>query len=181
MKADGARVEPRTAEDLVQTELLVDVRAIEAGKRFRIGVEFTIADRSHIYWRNPGSSGLATEVEWALPEGFEAGELLWPAPVRFVIPEIDDVSHGYTKRVMLFSEATAPRDLSGAESVTLAAEVVYLVCMEDGQCLPGFGSLEIEIPVGAANPAIETGIFDQYEERLPRPMSAGRRLIAVKS
>ncbi len=40
----------------------------------------------HVYWRNPGDSGLPPEVAWTLPAGFSAGPLQWPAPSRIPWP-----------------------------------------------------------------------------------------------
>ena len=52
---------------------------------FRVGLctqmlaaHFEISSPWHIYWKNPGESGLATELE-----GDELAEVLYPAPVRF--------------------------------------------------------------------------------------------------
>ena len=33
-------------------------------------------------WRNPGASGLGSEINWILPDGIEAAEIQWPTPHR---------------------------------------------------------------------------------------------------
>ena len=49
----------------------------------------------HVYWRNPGDSGLATALNWTLPPGVTAGELQWPYPHRSQLGDI--VNYGYDK------------------------------------------------------------------------------------
>ena len=83
---------PAIAEQ-VKARLVADVETIEPGTPFRLGVLLTIPEHAHIYWRNPGTSGLATGIEWDLPEGFTVGELQWPNPQRFEIEEIDDITY----------------------------------------------------------------------------------------
>ena len=34
----------------------------------------------HSYWKNPGDTGIPTEIDWQMPEGFHVGELRWPTP-----------------------------------------------------------------------------------------------------
>ena len=84
------------AQDPVKLELLSDVSAIEPGASFKVAVRAEIDEGWHIYWNNPGESGLPTLVTWTLPEGFEAGPLNYPVPHRYVQEFSDDfkmVSH----------------------------------------------------------------------------------------
>ena len=41
----------------------------------------------HGYWSNPGDAGLGMELDWDLPEGWEAGEPLYPLPKRLASPQ----------------------------------------------------------------------------------------------
>src|SRR5687767_14969805 len=58
----------------VETELRVDVSQVKPGDTFRVGVHFRMDPGWHVYWKNPGDSGLATEVSWDMP-GVTVGEL----------------------------------------------------------------------------------------------------------
>ncbi|MGB0344628.1 MAG: protein-disulfide reductase DsbD domain-containing protein, partial [Coraliomargarita sp.] len=64
-------------------ELLADVSEIVPGETFHLGLRYELEPHWHVYWKNPGASGLPPEVEWTLPEGFEAGTMAFPAPERF--------------------------------------------------------------------------------------------------
>lgn len=92
------------------------------GRRW-VGVELTMADGWHVYWRHPGEAGLATAVELELPPGAEAGELGWPVPERFESPG-GITSYGYGHRVVL----AAP--VRGAGEGGLAADVSWLACRD---------------------------------------------------
>src|SRR6185369_17626506 len=105
--AAGATAGP--PKDLVKTELLADVKTVEAGKPFHVGVRLHIKPGWHVYWINPGDAGLPTRVKFSLPDGFKAGELKYPLPVRFEQGGV--IGYGYHDEVMLIAEITPPADL----------------------------------------------------------------------
>src|SRR4051812_25492822 len=74
------------AEGLVAATLLCDRASIERGKPFDVGVLFKIKPGWHVYWKNPGDSGIATSVDFKLPDGFTVGELQFPVPERIDAP-----------------------------------------------------------------------------------------------
>lgn len=159
------------AENKVRAELIADVQAIAPGKPFRAGVFFRIPEQAHIYWRNPGDSGLATGVEWSMPDGAEAGALQWPNPHRFTIEGLDDVNYGYERETVLFTNVTIEQDAT-AESMTIAARAYWLVCLDDGECIPEEIQLKLTIPVESA-PRVSDAAqrFEAHAARVPRPLS----------
>jgi DsbC/DsbD-like thiol-disulfide interchange protein len=64
----------------------------------RIGLLFELAPGWHLYWRNPGETGVAPEIALEAP-GYTVGPLAWPAPETF--READDLftTYGYEGRV----------------------------------------------------------------------------------
>ena len=50
--------------DNVRAELLADVSAVKPGEPFWVGLRQTIRPKWHTYWKNPGESGLPTEIAW---------------------------------------------------------------------------------------------------------------------
>ena len=84
--AYGDSHEAATSEPLVRARLLADVEQVAAGEPFHLGVHLAIADGWHIYWRHPGEAGMATQVDLALPDGWQAGPLRWPEPKTFTQP-----------------------------------------------------------------------------------------------
>jgi thiol:disulfide interchange protein DsbD len=155
----------RDGKPQVEVRLLADRGAIYSGATARVGLLFTLERGWHVYWRNPGQSGLATLIEWGF-DGAEAGQLQWPAPEVFAESDGFLTTYGYSREVLLFTTAHFTGDLGDA--VELAAEVDYLAC--EIQCVPGRAELLLRLPVQeadvAASPEI-TEIFDTYAARVP--------------
>ncbi len=137
------------AQDPVQLELLSDVVAVEPGGTFKLAVRAQIEPGWHIYWTNPGDSGLPTLVEWTAPDGFEAGALQYPIPHRYVQKVGDDfmlVSHTFEGEAYFISEFKAPEGIAPGSAVTISASVDWQACKE--VCTPPMNTpLEIELSV----------------------------------
>jgi DsbC/DsbD-like thiol-disulfide interchange protein len=150
-------------DDHVQAKLLADTRAIQAGQTFTLGVKLNMEKGWHVYWRNPGDAGLATDVTFSLPEGFHAGPLLWPEPMTFQQPGKID-GYGYKDEVLLTAEIHAPDKLPADDKLKFSADVSWLACKE--KCIPGKAQLGLELPQGKAAPANKK-LFAAWEKRTP--------------
>ena len=117
---------------LVRAELVSEVVSVQPGRPFWVAVRLGMKEGWHVNWINPGDAGLAPHVAWVLPEGFTAGDIQWPYPERFVLPEL--LILGYKKNVLLMVEIRPPADLA-ANRVELQARVEWLACRE--ACIPG--------------------------------------------
>jgi thiol:disulfide interchange protein DsbD len=160
------------ATDNVKARLISEVDAIAPGQSIWVALEFDIRDGWHTYWRNPGDSGLATSLDWTLPPGLTAGEIVWTAPHRFEIPPL--VNYGYAGRAMHLVKITAAPDLKpGGRPLVLAAKASWLVCAS--VCIPESGNLSLELPVKAAAGAVDpatAAAFAQARNELPRTAPA---------
>jgi DsbC/DsbD-like thiol-disulfide interchange protein len=78
---------------IAKARLLVDAPKVTAGTAITASVQFTMPPHWHIYWQNPGDSGIPTTFEWALPKGIAAGDIAWPAPERCVTRGIIHLGH----------------------------------------------------------------------------------------
>jgi thiol:disulfide interchange protein len=132
----------------VRVELLGEVDSIAAGEIFWIGLRQQIAPGWHTYWMNPGDSGEPPRIDWALPAGFTAGEIVWPSPERIRVGPA--VSYGYSREVVLPIPVTAPRDLAAGSRVTLSGTASWLVC--EKICIPEEAPLALTLPVGPSRP-----------------------------
>ena len=102
---------PAVAQSVVQTEnvraeLLADASAIKPGEPFWVGLRQTIRPKWHTYWKNPGDSGLPTEITWKLPEGAKAEPIVWPRPHLFDISGV--INYGFKDEAMLLVRITPP-------------------------------------------------------------------------
>ncbi len=156
---------PDEGDPRVETTLLMDVSQVKPGDTFRVGVRFKMDPDWHIYWKNPGDAGLATEVSWDAP-GIAVGEPRWPFPSTFRTPDNSIVTYGYHDEVLLFAEARASEQATG--SLTLSAAVNALVCRE--RCIPAEMLLSRSVPVGGetVRDAETTVAFDAAQAQVPR-------------
>ena len=158
-----------TAENRVSVKLIASAETIEPGSTFNVGVLFTIPEKAHIYWINPGDSGLATEIEWRPFSNVTVRDLQWPAPKQFGVEGLDEAYFGYENETVLFSEATVPADARPGDTISIEAKAKWLLCLDDGVCIPEDENLSIEIPVAAeGRKAYESAILAKYEETVPQ-------------
>jgi thiol:disulfide interchange protein DsbD len=151
----------------VHPELVADVATVKAGAAFHVGVLFRIDPTWHIYWRNPGDSGLATEVDLKAPPGFTVHPMLWPMPKEFGVEGLDDVNYGYERAVLLFFSVSPPEGFEGG-AAPFSAKVQWLACGGDGVCVPGFADLDLSIPTGDGPPSEHAQLFQTYFDRTPK-------------
>lgn len=150
----GEIVSEEKAIDHTRVQLVVSADQVSAGESFWMGLRYEIDPDWHIYWKNFGDTGMPTEVEWKLPEGFEAGELRWPVPERYDYEGI--ISYVYHDEVVIYAEVRISEDWEPAgDSVKLGAHTEFLMCSVP--CIPGSASFEVEVPVGSDTLESEEG------------------------
>lgn len=164
-----AQTAPHAAE-LAKTEhvtarLVTDARSVEPGGTLTIGVNKVIKPRWHTYWQNAGDAGSATTINWTLPAGAAAGEILWPAPKRLLIGPV--ANYGYEDEVTLLTEIKLPDNLRAGDTFPIKAVVDWLVCEEI--CIPEQVTLELSLPVVAkgSSAGISVREIEAARARLP--------------
>ena len=150
--------------DHVQADLLADVSSIQSGHPFWLGVRLNVDPGWHIYWNNPGDSGLPTRVKFNLPDGFTAGELQYPVPHRIVLPG-NIVSFGYENTVMLLARITPPDNLPANFQGQFEAQISWLVCSE--VCIPGKTTASLTLGSSASADSSNRELFDDWIGQLP--------------
>ncbi|MFA5717057.1 MAG: protein-disulfide reductase DsbD domain-containing protein, partial [Desulfobulbaceae bacterium] len=86
----------------VDALLISEVQTVQPGGSFWAAVRLTMREGWFTYWRNPGDFGLATQIDWHLPDGFSAGPIRWPYPERIVKER--QVMYGYFDTIFLLTE-----------------------------------------------------------------------------
>src|SRR5271155_2465167 len=159
---------PPAPEDLVKADLVAEAASIAAGATLWVDLHLEVKPGWHIYWQNPGDSGLPTAIDWKLPPGFSAGHILWPAPEHFVQNGIGN--YGYAGTVDLLVPIAAPQELAVGQTAVLDAEASWLVCADI--CIPGSAKLGLNLPVGAQASAPDPAVaplFASARRHLPAP------------
>ncbi len=161
-----------------QVELLSEVSSLTPGKSVTLGLHFKMEKSWHIYWTNPGDSGMAPSVKWALPPGFEVGGLLWPVPLKLAAASLLD--YGYEGEVLLLAPLKVPTHLKPGQKIKLSAKVRWLVCHD--VCIPGQGDLSLELPVRERrmDQAMKwRDLFNSARKGLPLPLPENWRVTAL--
>jgi thiol:disulfide interchange protein DsbD len=171
--ADG----PPDPKDLVKAELVVESASVAPASTLWVDLHLTIKPGWHVYWRNPGDSGLPTAIDWNLPPGFSAGNIRWPVPEHFVRSGIGN--YGYAGSADLLVPITVAEQVTKGDIATLAADASWLACAEI--CIPGGASLSLSLPVSAGpvglDPAV-AALFAAIRRQLPLPATFETRFVA---
>ncbi|MGD0462301.1 MAG: protein-disulfide reductase DsbD domain-containing protein [Tepidisphaeraceae bacterium] len=154
----------RASAAQVRAELLANVSSVQAGKPFWLGVRLSIDPGWHVYWKNPGDAGLPTRVTYTLPDGFSAGPLQFPTPLRYDQPG-NIVAFGYENSVLLLTRVTPPANLPADFQGEFRAAVSWLVC--SNVCIQG--KQTVDLTLGSATPASPANqeLFDDWIRQLP--------------
>ncbi len=129
----------------VNSRLVSSVSEIIPGEPFYLAFHLKIKKHWHVYWRNPGSSGESISLEWNLPKGFHAGDIIWPAPKR--VPTGPIVNYGYENEVYLPVSIQVPETLTTQQNITFDLEAFWLVCKDI--CIPESGNFSITLPISS--------------------------------
>ena len=171
----------------VIASLIADRTSIQPPKDFespavKLGMHLELEPGWHVYWKNSGDSGSPTKIKWSLPDGWRAGDVLYPTPVR--IEEAGGITtYGYEKEVVLFTEIFSPVEIpEDGQTVNLSAELEFLVCKEN--CVPGRQSLSLNIPFSSSiplEPSKSLALFSKYLAELPEKLPSEFQLKAKVS
>lgn len=165
-----AQTRARTAQ--VEVTLLPETRSVRPDAPFRVAIRFAIAPGWHVYWTNPGESGLPTSVRWELPRGFRAGASRWTHPERLEV--YSSVVHAYRGEAVVITEIHPPPKAAGGRA-ELRAHVTWGVCRE--VCIPQEARLSVRVPVRTGTPRTSTAWRSRAapgEARVPRTVSGWR-------
>lgn len=155
-------------KDPATAELISNVKTIKGGEPFWIALKISLQPGWHVYWRNPGDSGLATQIDWSLPEGFTATPIQWLPPQRFEMEKV--VTFGYANEAYHLVQITPPQDLP-SEPVILKAKASWLACKDS--CTPGMADLDLNLPVSSDKSELNEhkDLFEELIDEFPTPYS----------
>jgi thiol:disulfide interchange protein DsbD len=101
----------------------------ESNNHIKIVLMITLKDDWHIYWLNSGDSGIPTNINWKIQDGFTISKTEWPTPDLFYSDGF--VSYGYSDTVLFFYKIQKEDNSSSVEFV---CEIKSLICKN--VCIP---------------------------------------------
>lgn len=159
-------VTPLIAQQQSSANTKILINSFSTDKNFVIplGVLIELEKGWHIYWRNSGDSGMPTIIEFELPEGVTAGEIIWPSPKAFEYEGL--ASYGYDNKVLLLSDLTVPESYK-QKKLPITVNVKSLICKD--VCIPYNSTTSIEIDLNKNfNAAKEVSmLFTKTKTTLP--------------
>ncbi len=151
-----------------KARLVLSADTARAGETILAGVELRMDPRWHIYWRNPGASGMATKIDWQLPAGITPGAIQWPTPEK--LPDQDLTTYIYTNEVVLLVPLKLASDLRPGR-LDLKANVSWLEC--DMSCVPGEADVQATLSVGSeTRPSKDADLLRTWQTNLPKSAEA---------
>ena len=136
-----------------------------------VGLQLQHQPGWHTYWKNPGDSGLPTQLHWTLPPGVRVGDMAWPTPKPLRVGDL--VNYGYEGSVLLavplFVDASKAQ-LDSNANLKLELLASWLVCRTE--CIPQEGRFSLTVPT--AQPVTSHAqLFQNAQNRVPQALAVG--------
>ena len=177
LQAQPASLAGRSATvstDAVHSTLTSSHKTITAGQQFQVAWDIALDPHWHVYWKNPGDSGLAPAI--TPQDGFTASPLAFPAPRVISIPPV--TNYGFEDRAVLLTTFTAPATLTPGLH-NLPVKLTYLYCSD--VCMPGEITtvLPLEVALSSHENPDFSAILDLHQTTLPKALPAGANVAAT--
>ena len=141
-----------------------------------VGLQIKHAPEWHTYWKNPGDSGLPTDLQWTLPPGVMAGDIAWPLPKKIPIGHL--ANYGYDGTVLLPVPLTItpeykPSIAAMTEGMEIKLKANWLVCRQE--CIPQSGEFALKLPLRSST-ALNGPAFEAALKSQPAPVQGSQRI-----
>lgn len=163
----AAETPPLEKTGLNNIQMVTEVNEVQPGETLTVGLLIEPKPGFHTYWKGPGVVGVATDIEWTLPEGFEAGPILWPPPEKTLMAGIG--ANGYRSEQILLTDIVVPKEIK-SDQVTIKTKVAWMACSTS--CHPGIEEFTLTLPVNRSDtePTVDKTMaeaFDTVRQSIP--------------
>ncbi len=152
----------------VKAELMVWApQGLGPGQTMWLGLQLQHQKGWHTYWKNPGDSGLPTQLQWHLPQGWTTGETHWPIPHKIRVGEM--TNYGFEGTALLAAPLAIPANAKLFDTHELVLQAAWLVCRQE--CIPQEGRFVLRVP-SQSSQALNGPLFEALLRQQPQPLSA---------
>ncbi len=130
-------IQTASAEQYSSIKIIAEQTPLKPNSTITIATEIKLAPDWHVYWENPGDSGLPVNIEWDAPEGFEFSKISWATPKKIAYDIL--VNYGYYNNVTLLQTVKIPDTLPDE----ITANIFMLICNEI--CIPDNHSVTLNL------------------------------------
>jgi len=154
--------------DQIRAELIAYApQGVKPGQTFWLGLKLSHQPGWHTYWKNPGDSGLPTQLSWNFPKGLVAQELIWPTPQKLFVSNL--TNYGYEGEILLVTPVNvSTNSLLLGSSVDIGLHANWLICKQE--CVPQEGEFQLRIPLKSSS-ALEASDFLNVLNHQPLELS----------
>ncbi len=156
----AAELAPPPGAPHLAVELVAEGPA-RAGETLTLALHFRPEPGWHGYWLNPGDAGYGMRLAWNLPEGWKAGEPLYPVPHRLLIAGL--MNHVFEGDYAVLVPIEVPKGTLPAVFAPIEVEGDWLVCT-DTVCVPESATLSLRVATGEGT---RDPRFDQWRAAVP--------------
>lgn len=128
----------------ISAQLVAESGAVP-GKPVTLALVFTPKPGWHGYWSNPGDAGLGMDLAWSLPEGWTAGEPLYPVPHKLLISGL--MNHVFKGPYAVLVPIEVPAGPALTRGIPIRVKADWLACT-DTICVPESAELETTLVAG---------------------------------
>jgi DsbC/DsbD-like thiol-disulfide interchange protein len=159
-----ASAQSSARRDHIDVRIIAEHSQVAPGQKTRIAIHFEPDPEWHVYWRNPGDSGLRPEISWQ-SDSLNIGDLMWAYPES--IPVAHMTNYGFHE---LLLPAWAEVAKNAAGQLQVQAKVEWLVCQE--ACIPGDAELSLTLPIANEGMSDDgrSALFNSWQEKMPVPL-----------
>lgn len=125
------------------SRLIAEKSGAVPGETLWVALAQELEEGWHVYWKNPGDSGLPLELGWTLPEGWEAGEIGYPLPHRLPLGPLTNFGHEGSPTFLV--PVLVPESAEPGTTAQLDVFAEWLICLD--VCIPESAELTLSIPV----------------------------------
>ncbi|HTB64359.1 MAG TPA: protein-disulfide reductase DsbD domain-containing protein [Opitutales bacterium] len=127
-----------------QADLIAETSTIAPGQPFTVALRLKMDTGWHTYWSNP-IIGIATNITWQLPPGWQASPIQWPTPEKFSDGSL--VDYVYEGTALLLVEIIPANTAKPGDTAQLAATVNWLECADE--CIQQHANVTLTLPIAA--------------------------------
>lgn len=149
-----------------RVELKLESDTVAPGASVWAGIHMKMDPHWHTYWKNGGDSGMATSIQWNLPDGVTAGEIQWPVPEIYEDKALGMITYVYHGEATLLVPLSVSDSLEMAD-LKISADVSWLEC--EVSCVPGSQTVSGSLKIGDSDSVEEPEWLVQARQNLPQP------------
>ncbi len=164
---------PQPGKNAIKASLVAESQVVKPGRTVTLALVMKPDKGWHGYWKNPGDSGIETQIAWTLPAGLTAGPIQYPVPHRLLIAGL--MNYVYEGDYAQLIDVRVPADVAPGTRLPIRGRVDYLACTKE-VCVPETANVAVDLEAGpAAAVAPNRAMFDRFRQALPKPLGAEAR------